>query len=364
MGTPLELCFCYILAKRIQTNQIHQSKTNKAFEPLYHDNFETMICIKQKFDKRQFGSPNTLFPRPAIQAMIQEKSAGNAVWPAQELRNKEDPGPMSENRYQQDLASGIWFIEEGQGPPLLLLHGNGADAALYLPLLELLAPHFRVLMPDLPGFGRSPARERWSMAGYMGELERFINSRIRAPYVLMGHSLGGYLAYQLLIRRRTQPVTRSIWMEAAIFKIDWRVARILPGYGFVHRFKSHSRERIEARLRDWCLDYDNMDIAFREGFVASFFRSDRQVQGMMMSAAPALLPYRFHQLELPVLCIRGQKEQFLSRQTDWFAPRLPQGQRVVIPDSGHFLLFENDAGLQHEILRFLAPTAACLAQDA
>lgn len=265
---------------------------------------------------------------------------------------------MSEKLYQQDPASGIWFIEAGQGPPLLLLHGNGADAALYLPLLEYLAPHFRVLMPDLPGFGRSPAREHWNMSAYLAGVERFINSRIRAPYVLMGHSMGGFVAYQLLIRRRTQAVTRAIWMEAAVFKIDWRVARILPGYGLLHRFKAHSRERIEARLRDWCLDYDNMDKDFREGFIASFFRSDRQVQGMMMSAAPTLLPYRFEQLQLPILCIRGQKQQFLSRQTDWFAPQLPQGQKVIVPDSGHFLLNENDAGLQQEILRFLVPGAA------
>lgn len=258
--------------------------------------------------------------------------------------------------YQQDSGSGIWFIEAGQGPPLLLLHGNGADAALHVPMLAYLAPHFRVLIPDLPGFGKSPAREVWSMAGYMAEFERFINSRIREPFALIGHSMGGYVAYQLLLRRRTQPVLRAIWMEAAVFNIDPRVAKILPIYGLVHRFRAHNRARIEGRLRAWCLDWDRMDSDFREGFIKSFYRSNRHVQGMMMGSAAALLPYRFDKLDLPILCVRGQKQQFLSNQTDFFAPKLPQGKKVVIPDAGHFLLHENDEGLKDALLAFLLPT--------
>ncbi|PKL74931.1 MAG: hypothetical protein CVV27_17970, partial [Candidatus Melainabacteria bacterium HGW-Melainabacteria-1] len=263
---------------------------------------------------------------------------------------------MSEQLYQQDPRSGIWFIEAGQGPPLLLLHGNGADAALYVPLLDVLSRHFRVLIPDLPGFGRSPVSEKWHLPAYMAELERFINRRIRSPYVLMGHSMGGFLAYQLLIRGRTQTVSRSIWMEAAVFRLEAMAARLLPAYGLFHRLRSHSRERMEDRLRDWCLNYDAMDLDFKENFAASFLRSNRQVQAMFMAAAPSMLPYRFDQLTLPILCLRGAKEQLISRQTDWFAPQLPQGKRVVIPEAGHFLIFENDAALQREILDFLLPT--------
>jgi len=76
---------------------------------------------------------------------------------------------------------------------------------------------------------------------------------------------------------------------------------------------------------------------------------------MMMSWAASLLPYRFDLLELPILCVRGQKDQFLSRQTDWFLQYLPQARKAIIPDSGHFLIYENDAGLQREILDFLRP---------
>lgn len=154
------------------------------------------------------------------------------------------------------------ILEQGQGPPLLLLHGNGADAKLYLPLIQTLARHFRVVAPDLPGFGRSPARESRQMAGYVAELELFINRQLRQPYHLMGHSMGGYLAYQLMLRKRTMQITRAVWMEAGIFNLDWKLALALQPYGLAHRFKKHNRAHVEDRLREWCWNYDKVTRSF------------------------------------------------------------------------------------------------------
>jgi pimeloyl-ACP methyl ester carboxylesterase len=260
---------------------------------------------------------------------------------------------VADSKYQQDSASQVWFIDKGEGPDLLLLHGNGADAKLYLPLIDLLAKEYRVLAPDLPGFGLSPSHEHWHLPSYIAQIEIFLNRHFRKPFMLIGHSMGGFLAYQLMLRNRTQAITRAIWMEAAIFQLDWKVAAALGPFGMLHRYKKHSRAGVQARLREWCWHYDESDPVFREAFIASYFRSNRQVQGMMMSSAPSLMPYRFDKLAQPVLCIRGEKEHMISRQTDWFAPQLPQGKRLVVPQAGHFLLGDNDAFLHSEIFHFL-----------
>ncbi|MGE3725321.1 MAG: alpha/beta fold hydrolase [Candidatus Sericytochromatia bacterium] len=260
--------------------------------------------------------------------------------------------------FHTDPASEIHFLEMGQGPPLLLLHGNGAEATTYLPLIATLSAHFCVIAPDLPGFGRSPAKETRNMSRYLAELELFINRKLRQPFMLLGHSMGGYLAYQLLLRQRTMPITRSVWMEAGLFQLDRKLALALQPYSWAHRFKKHNRSHVEARLREWCWEYDQSDPAFREAFIASYFKSNRQVQGMLMGGAADLLPYRFEQIQIPILCLRGEKEQLLSRQTDWFAPQLPSGKRVVIPQAGHFLLGDNDPVLEGEILAFLLAEAS------
>jgi len=44
----------------------------------------------------------------------------------------------------------------GTGPAVLLLHGTPSPGEDWLPLAEELAPRYRVLIPDLPGYGASP----------------------------------------------------------------------------------------------------------------------------------------------------------------------------------------------------------------
>ena len=52
----------------------------------------------------------------------------------------------------------VHYIDEGQGPTLLLLHGNPTWSFLYRHLVRQLAPHFRCVALDYPGFGLSVAR--------------------------------------------------------------------------------------------------------------------------------------------------------------------------------------------------------------
>ena len=49
----------------------------------------------------------------------------------------------------------IIYLDGGSGETLLLLHGFGANKDNWLPIAPLLAPHFRLIIPDLPGFGDS-----------------------------------------------------------------------------------------------------------------------------------------------------------------------------------------------------------------
>ncbi|PNG99535.1 Pimelyl-[acyl-carrier protein] methyl ester esterase, partial [Tetrabaena socialis] len=45
----------------------------------------------------------------------------------------------------------------GSGPTLLMLHANGFHGRVFLPMVPLLAPHFRCVALDLPGHGDAPA---------------------------------------------------------------------------------------------------------------------------------------------------------------------------------------------------------------
>ena len=80
----------------------------------------------------------------------------------------------------------------------MLLHaGPGLDGSIFLPGAEALASDYRLLLVDLPGNGRSPDPEEWTLAAHARALEEFV-----APlgeYTLLGHSFGGFVALQHLV---------------------------------------------------------------------------------------------------------------------------------------------------------------------
>jgi pimeloyl-ACP methyl ester carboxylesterase len=95
-----------------------------------------------------------------------------------------------------DLAGvSTWLVQGGDGPPIVLLHGQGGFAAHWGRVIpHLLATH-QVVAPDLPGLGRSEVREdRLDAPGVVAWLDALIEQACTQPPTLVGISLGGALA--------------------------------------------------------------------------------------------------------------------------------------------------------------------------
>lgn len=93
------------------------------------------------------------------------------------------------------------YISCGQGEPVVLLHGWGANAGLFLPMAELLAEKYNAVAPDLPGFGGTPEPETvWSMDDYTDFVIRFIETLGLRRVILLGHSFGGRIIIKLANR--------------------------------------------------------------------------------------------------------------------------------------------------------------------
>jgi magnesium chelatase accessory protein len=106
-------------------------------------------------------------------------------------------------------ASGIrWHVQRmGEGPPLLLLHGTGAATHSWRDLLPLLAPHFDVIAPDLPGHGftQSPPTHRLSLPGMAADLGRLLAAIGVQPEIAVGHSAGAAILARMCLDGRIAP---------------------------------------------------------------------------------------------------------------------------------------------------------------
>lgn len=88
------------------------------------------------------------------------------------------------------------YYAGGDGPPLVLLHGFSGSKENWLPAAKFLTRNFRVIVPDLPGWGES-SRDPQGDYGYAAQaarLEAFAQALRLPRFALAGHSMGGAIA--------------------------------------------------------------------------------------------------------------------------------------------------------------------------
>jgi pimeloyl-ACP methyl ester carboxylesterase len=120
--------------------------------------------------------------------------------------------------------------EDGAGDPIVLVHGAGTSSAIWHRAAPLLAERFRVVAPDVPGYGGSPAAGKgFALEEVTDDLVAGLEEAGVPPsYDLVGHSMGGAIAI-LLAARHPERVRRLVLVAPAGLAALPRVAAGLLG---------------------------------------------------------------------------------------------------------------------------------------
>lgn len=120
-----------------------------------------------------------------------------------------------------------WVVEDGTGPTILLLHGAGASGHSFAPLLPCLTPHFRCIVPDLPGqgFTRAGARGRFGLDPTADDLAALCDLNGFAPTAIIGHSAGAAIALRL---SELIPLQAVVGINAALGTFEGLAGTLFP----------------------------------------------------------------------------------------------------------------------------------------
>lgn len=116
------------------------------------------------------------------------------------------------------LSSGLQlnYDEYGQGAPLVLQHGFGQNAASWRFQAERLARHFKVIVPDMRGCGKSQAAEPgFGIADYAGDIVALLDHLELEKVHFSGWSLGGVIGLELGIRHGERLKTLALHSSLA-----------------------------------------------------------------------------------------------------------------------------------------------------
>jgi pimeloyl-ACP methyl ester carboxylesterase len=131
----------------------------------------------------------------------------------------------------------------GEGPVIVLVHGIASSAATFRKLIPLLSDRHRCISIDLLGFGESPVPEgaAYTIEEHVAAIHETIRSlRLRAPFVLVGHSLGSLLSARYAAVHPEQ-VSRLVLVSPPVYLSpaeisDPRVRRQVGAYLRVYEF--------------------------------------------------------------------------------------------------------------------------------
>ena len=108
-----------------------------------------------------------------------------------------------DSRWFDSSVGVLHYVDEGEGRPLLLLHGNPTWSFLYRHLIRELRDGFRCIAVDYPGFGLSerPPGYAYTPAEHARVIGELVDSLQLDGFILMGHDWGGPIGTSLAAAR-------------------------------------------------------------------------------------------------------------------------------------------------------------------
>jgi len=251
----------------------------------------------------------------------------------------------------------MYVRDLGAGPTVLLLHGTPSPSADWLPVAERLATRYRVLVPDLPGYGESPPPETADYEAVDEQIAAMLDSHGgRELRAIAGFSSGAYRAFEMVLRKRV-------------------TADLIIGLGAFVTFDNEARElrrqlsdRIDA---DPSYYYgDDMRAFLREVMLSPTWRDAHpedmeRVLAWLQVTTPGPIAAEVRAMasladlrpELPGLRTRvylrvGAADPVCPPSTsDEICRLVPRATMDVVPGCGHTLFIEDGPGTVEAIAR-------------
>ncbi|WP_126635531.1 alpha/beta fold hydrolase [Embleya hyalina] len=224
----------------------------------------------------------------------------------------------------------------GPGPVLLALHGHFGRSRIFAPLAAALAGRYRVVALDQRGHGRSDNGGEFTPDAYVEDAAAFLRALDVAPAAVLGHSMGGAIAY-LLARDHPRLVSALVVADMTVLNREPETHPVLDVSAWPRR--SASREAlgraIEARGIPDAGYFLDSAVEFDDGWGLLFDAAD------MMSSQRALtgdFSAAWAASAQPALLLRAERSFILGAATARrMASERPRTKLVEVPDCGHWL---------------------------
>ena len=208
----------------------------------------------------------------------------------------------------------LHYIEQGQGKPLILLHGNGENCDYFEHQIPCFARDYRVIAIDTRGHGQSPRGEKpFTIVQFAEDLRDFMDEKAIGKAILLGFSDGGNIALTFALKY-PERVDKMIVDGANLFPSGVKARYQWPievGYRIAKMFAKKSEEA----------------------------KKNAEMLGLMVNE-PHIEPSELARLTMPILVVAGTKDMIKDEHTRLICNSLPNAKLEIIAGD-HFVANNN-----------------------
>jgi 3-oxoadipate enol-lactonase len=253
-----------------------------------------------------------------------------------------------------ELNSGkLNVLDQGKGPAVLLIHAFPLHHGMWDPQLPVLSARFRVIAPDLRGFGQSRPPSPWTMEQMADDLNTLLDRLDVDTCSLAGVSIGGYIGFafwsrypkrvrQLVLcntRARADNELEKNGRNEMIGAIQQNGVSILPDRMLPRLLGPNAPQDVVKKVRTMIEATDAS---------AAIYAVTAMRDRMDFSTA-------LHRIQTPTMVVAGEKDAIIrADEARSMADAISGSRFVQIPDSGHLSNLENPEEFNRALLGFLA----------
>ena len=250
----------------------------------------------------------------------------------------------------------ISYESAGQGSAVVLLHGFGADNTIWKEQIDYFSPHHLVIAPDLPGVNSSELLEDLSMKNIATLVLQIIKAEDAKDVVLIGHSMGGYIALAFAAHYPNQIRGFGLFHSSATADNDEKKAARIKGIEFVSKNGSSTFLATTAPKMFGASTKNGNSPAY-QNFLNTLPAMSNEAITKYYEAMMAR-PDTTHLLQstkLPVLFIYGLEDEIIELNKTIEQASMPSISFVnVLKKSGHLGMIEEPQNANRAIEEFLS----------